>query len=119
MIIAEGLLEYLEPDAVKTLFHRLTEHFQHGCIAFDIMSSFAVRAGASRMKDNFGAVHRWAVDHLSEVDSMNPGMQRVAAMSPFSFSSTRGFPFRRRAFFGMLAWVPKFKNMLRLLYYRF
>ncbi|HEY8970816.1 MAG TPA: class I SAM-dependent methyltransferase [Puia sp.] len=119
MIIAEGILEYLEPDAVKTLFHRLTEHFQHGCIAFDVMSSFAIRSAASNMKDKFGAVHRWAVDRLSEVDGMNPGMQRVAAISPFSFSSTQGIPFGRRAFFGVLAWVPKFRNMLRLLNYRF
>ncbi|MBN8852836.1 MAG: hypothetical protein BGO55_03675 [Sphingobacteriales bacterium 50-39] len=119
MIIAEGLFEYLEEGAVKALFHRLTEHFLHGCIVFDVMSAFAIRAGASRLKEDFNAVHKWAVDSLSEVDRLNLGMQRIEAFSPFSFSSTYGLPFGRRALFGALALAPKFRNMLRVLYYRF
>jgi O-methyltransferase involved in polyketide biosynthesis len=119
MVLAEGLLEYIRGDDVKALLHRLTEHFPHGRMAFDVMSSFGIRSGQAKLKENFGAVHKWAVDRLSEVDGLNPGMQRVAAMSPFSFSSTRGLPFARRSLFGLLAMSPVFRNMLRVLCYRF
>jgi O-methyltransferase involved in polyketide biosynthesis len=119
MIVAEGLLEYLESDAVKTLLHRLTEHFPHGRMAFDVMSSFAIKSGQAKLKENFGAVHKWAVDRLPEVDKLNPGMQRMAAISPFSFSSTRGLPFGRRGMFALLGLAPAFRNMLRVLCYRF
>ncbi|HVU54163.1 MAG TPA: class I SAM-dependent methyltransferase [Puia sp.] len=119
MIVAEGLFEYLEEDAVKAVLHRLTEHFPHGSIAFDVMSSFAIRSGQARLKNEFNAVHKWAVDRVSDVDKLNPGMQRVAAISPFSFSRTKGLSGSRRALFGVLALVPSFRNMLRVLCYRF
>jgi O-methyltransferase involved in polyketide biosynthesis len=119
MIIAEGLFEYLEEDAVKAVLHRLTEHFPHGSIVFDVMNSFGVKSGQARLKNEFNTVHKWAVDHLSDVDKLNPGMQRVAAMSLFSFSSTRGLGFGRRTLFGVLALIPAFRNMLRVLCYRF
>ncbi|KAA6330891.1 putative S-adenosyl-L-methionine-dependent methyltransferase [termite gut metagenome] len=44
-IIAEGVLEYLSEEEVKTLLNRLTNYFSHGQMAFDIMNSFAVESG--------------------------------------------------------------------------
>src|SRR5689334_17578708 len=47
LIVAEGVLEYLTGEEVKLLLNRLTGHFSHGKIAFDVMNSFAIQSARS------------------------------------------------------------------------
>ena len=51
MIVADGVLEYLTEGEVKTLLNRLTSHFSHGEIAFDVMNLFAVESAKSRLRE--------------------------------------------------------------------
>jgi O-methyltransferase involved in polyketide biosynthesis len=119
IIIAEGLLEYLTPEEVKTLLNRMTDHFLRGQIAFDVMSSFAIKSGQSKLKDMTGAMHKWAVDDLSEVDKLDTKLKRITEVSPFSSLYIQKLPWGFRLLYGLISLIPPFKNMLRLLRYQF
>lgn len=119
LVIAEGLLEYLSQNEVKKLFNRLTDHFSHGQIIFDVMNSFAVEAGKKELEKTTGAIHRWAVDEIHEVEQLNPNLKRITALSLFTSPYVRKLPFGPRLLLGIMCIIPKYKNMIRLLRYQF
>ncbi|ARS66111.1 class I SAM-dependent methyltransferase [Sinorhizobium meliloti] len=94
LIIAEGVLPYLEDDQVSQVLRRIARHFPSGEIAFDAYSSIAIRLlrfnPAIRAT---GARLQWAVDDPAELERQVPGLQliedrsgwdvgQVARMSP-------------------------------------
>ncbi|MBE6182750.1 class I SAM-dependent methyltransferase [Heyndrickxia ginsengihumi] len=119
IIIAEGLLEYLTKDEVKILLERLTKHFPSGQIAFDVMNSFAINAGKEHLKKTTGAEHKWAVDDIHEVDKLNAKLKRIASFSIFRSKYIHKLPFKLRFLYTIMYVVPNFRNMIRLLLYKF
>jgi O-methyltransferase involved in polyketide biosynthesis len=119
IIIAEGLLEYLEEAEVKALLNRLTAHFRHGQLIFDVMSSFAIKAGQSNLKKTTGAVHKWAIDKASQVDKLDPRLRLISDLSLFKSPYMQGLPLKFRLLYGLLSIIPRYKNMMRLMRYRF
>jgi O-methyltransferase involved in polyketide biosynthesis len=119
LIIAEGVLEYLEPGDVKTLFNQLTNYFAHGQMIFDVMNSFAIESGKESLKKTTGAVHKWAVDDVSEVDKMNLKLKRLKDLPLFTSPFRRRLPYGFRLFIAFASLIPKFKNMMRLMQYEF
>jgi O-methyltransferase involved in polyketide biosynthesis len=119
MIIAEGILEYLSEAEVKTLFDRLTNFFPHGQIAFDVMNSFAVKSGKERLKETTGAIHKWIVDDLRDVDKLNTKLTRTANLSVFKSPYIHKLPSKVRLMYATLCLLPSFRNMMRLLLYKF
>jgi methyltransferase (TIGR00027 family) len=119
LIVAEGVFEYLSEDDVKMLLNRITNHFPHGEVVFDVMNSFAIEAGKKRLAETTGAVHKWAVNDLRDVDRLNPRMKRIRSLSLLRSRYMRKLTFRERFVFGLLSMAPAFKNMLRMLRYRY
>jgi O-methyltransferase involved in polyketide biosynthesis len=119
LIIAEGLVEYLAPDQVRTLLHRLTGHFRHGQIIFDVMNSFAVNAGKKKLKASTGAVHKWAVDDIEEVDRLNFSLKRMDALPIFHSQYTRQLPRGLRFMISVFSVFSSYRNLMRLLRYQF
>lgn len=119
MIVAEGVLEYLAEDEVKALFNRLTGHFEHGQMAFDVMNRFAIRSAQADFKDESGPIHKWAVDDLETVDRMDGRIRRIGQMSLFTSTYMKGLPFRFRLLYGAMALAPRLRNMVRLCRYAF
>lgn len=119
MIIAEGILEYLSEDEVKDLLNRLTSHFPHGQIAFDIMNSFAINSGKNQLKETTGAVHKWAVDDIHDVDKLDSKLNRITNFSIFKSKFIHKLPFKTRFIYTLMSYIPSFRNMMRLLLYRF
>ena len=119
VIVAEGILEYIAADDVKILLNRITDYFPHGDMMFDVMSSVAIKAGQEKLKDTTGAVLKWAVDSIAQVDDLNPALKIVQALSPFRSRFARGLSPRERLFYGFVSLFPKYRNMLRILLYRF
>lgn len=119
MIIAEGMLEYLCEDEVKELLNRLTSYFAQGQITFDVMSSFAVNSGKESLKETTGAVHKWTVDDIKDVDKLDLDLNRVACLSVFKSKYIHKLPFKTRLLYSAMGMVPSFRNMVRLLLYRF
>jgi O-methyltransferase involved in polyketide biosynthesis len=119
IIIAEGLLEYLTREDVKIFLTRMTEHFKYGQIIFDIMNSFAIQSGKEKLKETTGAVHKWAVDEIGELDKLNPRLKRMETVPVFASKHTRRLPLKLLLLYRVLSIFPKFKNMIRLMKYRF
>lgn len=119
MIVAEGVLEYLTEQEVQTLFNRLTSHFHHGQIAFDVLSSFAIRLGKSTLQKTTGATHKWAVDDTRAVEKLDPKLQKNAELSVTEIPSMKFLPWKFRVIFTAMRIIPPFRNLLRLLRYQF
>ena len=119
MIIAEGVLEYLSVDEVKILLSRLTSHFPQGQIAFDIMNSFAIKSGKESLKETTGAEHKWAVDDIHEVDKLNSRLKRINELSVFGFKNSYKLPLKYRVIYAIMYFIPSFRNMMRMLLYKF
>jgi O-methyltransferase involved in polyketide biosynthesis len=119
LIIAEGLLEYLTPEEVKILLNRLTNYFAHGQVIFDVMNSFAIQSGKESLKRTTGAVHKWAVDDVTEVDRMNLKWKRLKYLPLFKSPFVKQLPYKRRFLLGLASFIPKFKNMIGLMQYQF
>ena len=119
IIIAEGMLEYLSEEEVKDLFNRLTSHFQKGQITFDIMSSFAVNSGKDRLKETTGAVHKWTADDINDVDKLDAKLKRVTNLSIFKSKYIHKLPLKTRLLYSAMCMIPSFRNMMRLLVYKF
>ncbi len=119
IIIAEGLLEYLTEDEVRILLNRLTTFFPHGQLIFDVMSSFAIRSGRKKLMATTGAVHKWAVDNLEEVDQLDLRSTRISGLSVFQSPFIKKLPLGYRFLYGAMGKIPPLNNMLRLLRYEF
>jgi O-methyltransferase involved in polyketide biosynthesis len=119
LILAEGLLEYLKEEEVKELLNRLTDHFGHGQIMFDVMSSFAIQASKANLKETTGAVHQWEVNELEAVDALNPRLKRMEAISAFRSVYVKKLSLKFRLLYGSLSTMKQFRNMLRMLRYEF
>jgi O-methyltransferase involved in polyketide biosynthesis len=119
IIIAEGVLEYITDEEARRLLNRLTDHFTEGEILFDVMSSFAVKSAKKSLKNTTGAVHKWAVDDINEVEKLNHKLKRVTVLSLLQSRFVKRLPFKFRLLFGLMSLVPQFKNMLQLLRYKF
>jgi O-methyltransferase involved in polyketide biosynthesis len=119
LIIAEGLLEYLTAEEVKIFLQRVTDYFQHGQMIFDVMNSFAIKSGKEKLKNTTGAIHKWAVDDVKDVDTLNSRLKRIIEMPVFKSVYVRQLPFKFRLFLNFMCLIPQFKNMMRLLQYRF
>jgi O-methyltransferase involved in polyketide biosynthesis len=119
MIVAEGLFEYLTEAQVQTLLNALTGHFEHGDLAFDVLSSFAVRSGKSQLEATTGAEHTWAVDDTSTIERLDSRLTKTADLSVFKLASVKKLPLLFRVLFSSASLLPQFRNMLRLLRYQF
>ncbi|MGG3772944.1 class I SAM-dependent methyltransferase [Heyndrickxia faecalis] len=119
MIIAEGMLEYLTEEEVKGLLNRLTSYFPNGQIAFDVMNSFAINSGKNELKKTTGAVHKWAVDDIHDVDKLDSKLKRVANLSIFKSKYIHNLPFKTRLLYFSMCIIPGFRNMMRLILYKF
>jgi O-methyltransferase involved in polyketide biosynthesis len=119
MIVAEGMLEYLREQDVRTLLNRLTSHFQHGELAFDVLSSFAVRSGKSQLEATTGATHSWAVDDTGVIEQFDPKLKKISELSVFEVASMKELPWVFRVIFTSMRIFPRFRSMLRLLRYQF
>jgi len=118
MIIAEGLLEYLTEEEVQTLLTRFTDVFPRGQIAFDVINSFAQRAGKAELRKKTGAEHTWAIDTPDAIEQLNPKLKRLADQPIFSSPYRRELPWHFRLLYSVLALFPRVNTMLRLLHYQ-
>ncbi len=119
MIVAEGLLEYLPEQDVQTLLNRLTSHFQHGQLVFDVLNSFAIKVGKSNLQRTTGAAHQWAVDDTRVIETLDPKLKKMAELSTIEIPSLKKLPWKFRVLYTSMRLIPTLRKMLRLLRYQF
>lgn len=119
LIIAEGVLAYLTPEEAKSLLNRITDHFPHGEMAFDVMNAYAIQLAQSSASRTTGALHKWAVENTEEVDQLDARLKRVTELSLLRSAYVRQLPWVFRLLYGSIAFFPQYRNMIRLLRYQF
>jgi O-methyltransferase involved in polyketide biosynthesis len=119
MIVAEGLLEYLPEQDVQTLLNRLTSHFQHGQLVFDVLNWFAIIVGKSNLQRTTGAAHQWAVDDTRVIETLDPKLKKMAELSTIEIPSLKKLPWKFRVLYTSMRLIPALRKMLRLLRYQF
>lgn len=119
LIVAEGVLEYLEEAEVSTLLQRLTNYFASGYIAFDVMNTFAVESGKKQLQEATNAIHKWAVDDLTSISKLANKLRLVESSSVYRLSGMKKLPLKMRVLYRVLSLNKNFRNMIRVLKYSF
>lgn len=115
LIVAEGLMSYLSEEEVKVLLNRLTDYFPKGEIIFNVISKLARQKGIKTI----GAIQKFIVEDIEELDKLNPKMKREETLSLFESKYLQKMPFIYRSLLRMAASSKKYKNMIRLVRYEF
>jgi len=116
IIIADGVFEYLTEAEVKGLLNRITNYFPSGQVAFDVMNSYAIKMGKARLQKTTGGEHKWAVDDVNKVDTLNPKLKRIASLP---LLQSKYLPLQYRFLFAIAYISPRYRNMIRLLRFEF
>lgn len=103
LIIAEGLLMYLEEKEVRQLLQRLTDYFPSGELIFDGMAPWLKR---------INKIAHWAISDPAEIERMNPRLKLVEEASWATLYAKIPVPLYRNIYRFSLA-VPAFRNIFR------
>lgn len=118
LIIAEGLLMYLQPDDVRTLLTRLTERFESGELIFDGVSDWIVRIPRWLLGPYQGFRMYWSVGDGSDVEQLVPVLthqETAGALDRAAEIPVRRYRRLYRAI-GRLGW---YRDAIRLFRFRF
>ena len=84
LMIAEGLVVYLEELPGRELIRAIVERFPSGQLIFDSLSSFGVKMQRfNRAVVKVKAQMHWGMDGVAELESISPRLRCVTAMSAF------------------------------------
>jgi len=120
IIVAEGLLIYLDPDDVEELFHRIIDYFPHGQIVFDAMSKSIIKLGQKEVKKQTGAVLKWGVNDTKEIDRFSPKLKKISEMPLIKSIYIKQVPFGLfKIFCRVIAVFPFSRRAIRLNRYEF
>jgi len=120
MIVAEGLLMYLAPEDVERLFIRLTIHFDHGQMVFDVLNKWIVQRSAGQMKKTTGAVHKWGVDDLQEINLLSDKLEILDEIPVVKSQYVKQLPFGVfKVFCRTAALFPFCRQVFRFMRYEF
>ena len=78
LLIAEGVLHYLNEADVKALLNAVVAHFPSGQMIFDICNSFIVKRAGSNVGGT-GATYRWGLDDPQAIKRLEPKLELVRA----------------------------------------
>jgi len=107
LIIAEGLLMYLNEQEVRSLFLKLRDKFKDVTFIFDAYSDFtAKQAGSHPSLKKTGATIKWGVDSFKTIESFGSGIAYVKTIYLTDNSTIPKLPFWYRVMFGL---ADKFK----------
>jgi O-Methyltransferase involved in polyketide biosynthesis len=119
LILAEGLVEYLSEEKMHRLLMQITDHFQYGHIAFDIMNSFAIKLVKDKLQTVMGVTPSWAVDDVRQIDELNPRLKRIDSLALIRSRYIKKLPILTRLSLGICSIFPAFRNMMRIVQYEF
>ncbi|MFD0441872.1 class I SAM-dependent methyltransferase [Streptomyces indonesiensis] len=120
VVVAEGLTMYLRKEEGKRLIQRITERFPSGQLLFDVYGPLGIRlqkmVPAVR---NAGATLHWGLDDPHEVETWHPGLTCLDAVRSVDMPGVEKMPASGRMSMRVMAHLPGFRNVGRILRYRF
>ncbi|MGW4098360.1 class I SAM-dependent methyltransferase [Mycobacterium sp. NPDC004974] len=80
LIVAEGLLMYLDEADVRALLQHLTDRFEHGEIAFDTIAPIGPKLSRLFTK----GIVKWGIDDIHELERWNPRLRLLDRVPAYS-----------------------------------
>jgi len=77
LVVAEGLLMYVEGSEVRRLFERLTDRFDHGELMFDTLPPIAPKISKIFTK----GITKWGIRDACEIETWNPRLRLLEQTS--------------------------------------
>ncbi|NUT47940.1 MAG: class I SAM-dependent methyltransferase [Saccharothrix sp.] len=118
--VFEGLTMYLAEDEVRGLVRRITGRFPAGELLFDVYGPLGIRlqklVPAVRRA---GATLRWGLADPAVVEAWHPGLRCVDALRSVELPEIAAEPLSARIPMRVMARLPGFKDVGRVLRYRF
>ena len=119
-VLAEGLTMYLAPDAGHLLFRRVTDHFEHGEIAFDCQNSVAIKLQRlNRAVRAAGATLYWGIDDPHELELGNDRLHLVDLHDALYAPGTEDVPLPSRLAAAVARPFPPLRKLVMYLRYAF
>lgn len=120
MIVAEGLLFYLEEHEVRDLLSRLTNHLRSGELAFDGYDRISLRIlEANPMIRVTGASLHWGMDDPRELEALVPRLRLEQELTGFDPALIARLSWFTRLAVWSREMVPALRHTCGLLRYRF
>lgn len=119
LIVAEGLLMYLDENEIRDLLQRLTDRFGTGELLADLLSPWGPRFSNSPLlsKASTSGITKWGTKDGHELPEWIPRLQLVETTM---FLDAAKIPLKpQRALYRILAAVPFMRNYDRLYRFRF
>lgn len=120
LIVAEGVLPYIEGNDVFWLLRALVAHCGHGELVFDGYTPFAIRLlQRNPMIRKTGAMLHWGIDEPADVEAQVPGLRFVEAIVAYDQRQIDRLSLGMRLVYRITLAIPALRRMGRLLRYRF
>jgi O-methyltransferase involved in polyketide biosynthesis len=119
LIVAEGLLMYLDEGELRDLLQRLTDRFGTGELLADLLSPWGPRFSNSPMlaKASTAGITKWGTKDGHELPEWNPRLNLVVTSM---FLDPAKIPLRpQRLIYRFLTAIPAVRNYDRLYRFRF
>ncbi|MGH4012928.1 MAG: class I SAM-dependent methyltransferase [Pseudonocardiaceae bacterium] len=118
--VFEGLTMYLHKEDGKRLIQRITGRFPRGQLLFDGYGTLGIRlqklVPAVR---NAGATLHWGIDDPREIESWHDGLECLDALRSVDMPGLDKLPTAGRLGMWVMARIPGFRDIGRILRYRF
>jgi O-methyltransferase involved in polyketide biosynthesis len=118
LLIAEGVLHYLNETDVKALLNTVVAHFPSGQMIFDICNSFIVKSAGSNVGGT-GATYKWGLDDPQDIKQLEPKLELIKEFKPSELVAFSRFPLWLRVLFRAMQVSPTLRRMERIVIYRY
>jgi len=118
LLIAEGVLHYVNEAEVKALLNALVAHFPNGQMIFDICNSMIVKNAGSNVGGT-GATYKWGLDDPQDIKGLEPKLELIKEFKPSELTAFDRFPLWLRVLFRAMGVIPALRRTERIVVYRY
>jgi O-methyltransferase involved in polyketide biosynthesis len=118
LLIAEGVLHYLNESEVKALLNAVVVHFPGGQMIFDICNSMIVKSAGSNVGGT-GATYRWGLDDPQDIHQLEPKLELIKEFRPSELVAFSRFPLWWQALYRAQEVITTLRRMERTIVYRY
>jgi O-methyltransferase involved in polyketide biosynthesis len=118
LLIAEGVLPYLNETEVKALLNAVVAHFPSGQVIFDIGNPWIVKRAGSNVGGT-GATYKWGLDDPQGIKRLEPKLELVKEFRQSELVAFSRFPLWVRVLYRVQEVNPTLRRIERTIVYRY
>jgi methyltransferase (TIGR00027 family) len=118
LLIAEGVLMYLNEAEVRALLNAVVDHFPGGQMIFDVVHPFILKSAGSNVGGT-GATYKWSLDDPQDIKRLEPRLELIKEFRMHELVGFSRFALWVRALFRAQEINPTLRRMNRPVVYRY